>query len=133
MIGIFFVSLSGVYTPLVSLTSGKIKSPKSEASVRIRSLIMPPVVFLTKKHRISLFNYISRLTRSRGNTNYVFYGRHFENPNGGYAGVYANANINFWIPHALKIPKMYIFSKLQKYGMKNIVNQTNNSSVHYLH
>ena len=33
----------------ISLTNGKIKSPKSEESVRIRSVMMPPVVFFTQK------------------------------------------------------------------------------------
>ena len=35
--------------------------------------------------------------------------------NGGHAGVYANANINFWILHALMIPKMCSFANLQKF------------------
>ena len=34
--------------------------------------------------------------------------------NGGLAGVCANANIHFWIPHALRIPEMYSLSNLQK-------------------
>jgi len=35
--------------------------------------------------------------------------------NSGLNGVGANANINFWIPHALMIPKMYRFANLQKF------------------
>jgi len=38
--------------------------------------------------------------------------------NGGLNGVDANANINFWIPHALVIPKMYRFANLQKFWTK---------------
>jgi len=34
--------------------------------------------------------------------------------NGSLNGVGANANINFWIPHPLMIPKMYRFANLQK-------------------
>jgi len=34
--------------------------------------------------------------------------------NDGFAGVCANGNIDFWIPHALKIPKMYSFTNPQK-------------------
>ena len=34
--------------------------------------------------------------------------------NGGFAGVCANGNIDFWIPHALKIPEMYSFTNPQK-------------------
>jgi len=34
--------------------------------------------------------------------------------NGGLNGDGANANINFWIPHALVIPNMYRFANLQK-------------------
>ena len=35
--------------------------------------------------------------------------------NGSLSDVGANANINFWIPHALVIPKMYRFANLQKF------------------
>jgi len=38
--------------------------------------------------------------------------------NGGLNGVCANANINFWIPYALMIPKMYRFANLQKFWTK---------------
>jgi len=34
---------------------------------------------------------------------------------GGRDGVCANANITFWIPYALMIPKMYRFANLQKF------------------
>jgi len=35
--------------------------------------------------------------------------------NGGLNSVDANANINFLIPHALMIPKMYRFANLQTF------------------
>ena len=35
--------------------------------------------------------------------------------NGGYSVVCANANIIFWKPYALRIPKMYRFATLQKF------------------
>jgi len=38
---------------------------------------------------------------------------------GGLNGVGANASINFWIPHALMIPKMYRFANLQKFLNEN--------------
>jgi len=38
--------------------------------------------------------------------------------NGGLNDVGANANINFWIPHPLLIPKMYRFANLQKFWTK---------------
>ena len=38
--------------------------------------------------------------------------------NGGHAGVYANANIDFRILHALMIPKMYRFANLPKFWTK---------------
>ena len=38
--------------------------------------------------------------------------------NGGLNGACENANINFWIPYALMIPKMYRFANLQKFWTK---------------
>ena len=35
--------------------------------------------------------------------------------NGGLNGVCANVDIDFWIPYALMIPKMYRFANLQKF------------------
>ena len=41
-----------------------------------------------------------------------------EYQNGGHAGDYAKANIDFLIPHALKIQKMYSFANLQHFLTK---------------
>jgi len=38
--------------------------------------------------------------------------------NGGLNGVCANANITFWKPYALMIPKMYRSANLQKFWTK---------------
>ena len=37
---------------------------------------------------------------------------------GGHAGVCANANIDFWIPHVLNFKKMYCFANLHKFPTK---------------
>jgi len=64
-----------------------------------------------------IFKFLSQLEAEKSK-NTLFYGGHFENPkiqNGGLNDVCTNANINFWIPYALMIPKMYRFANLQKF------------------
>jgi len=60
-----------------------------------------------------LFKFLSLLEAEISQNTY-FMAAILKIQNGGLNGVGSNANIDFWIPHALVIPKMYRFVNLQK-------------------
>jgi len=61
-----------------------------------------------------LFKFLSSLEAEISQNTY-FMAANSKIQNGGLNGVGANANINFWIPHALVISKMYRFADPQKF------------------
>ena len=72
--------------------------------------MMTPVVFLTK-----IICVISAPSQPRNLNMLILYFMVaiLKIENGGHAGDYANANINPWIPHALKIIFFYSFANIQ--------------------